>query len=325
MNTKLILIFSLCLFSFFSVAYGNSNQNELCQDGFRFVKTMEPWSYAMVDPSKFDSQSERKQLCTTYSCEKNGIRNVRKRCFLQGIHPNTIELHIKDDTSNADSRTFSSTFREIVISPTDSCFNQCKPRKLTLLGAKTGERSGLARNACQECFKGRLDEKRIGVINLPQANKKLYSGMNCYEKCQAPKGEFQSVHTYSEECQSCVGFSGKKGMRFKYLITKDGECFEYDPENQRSSVPLHLCDSSLNPTKTKYHEDDEFSFQSFLFGMDPDCFEVDEKSMGGLYKKEVSKTFCDPDSVFDGKRKSGKLAEEDVKAEDSVGSGASSL
>lgn len=281
-----------------------------CDESSHFKELVSPWDY-----------SKKEGICIEIKCATDETRMERKRCFKEGNHPNTIALHIDDRTWGPDSNGYHGTFQEIVLVPGEKCFEECRPVERRTFGIKRKDQYGIDRESCRQCFAQRSELTREEIYYIPEVEKTLYKGMKCHHLCQFEKGEFSDKREFSVDCQKCVGMNGHEPETFQYLLNKKGTCYEVDSDDKRRSLAQRFCQGEDAPILTQYEDGSSFSFQVYFLGRDPKCYEVDEKTGGRIYKREVSGDHCQEEAVDDSERGSGK-DERDDNGKDSAPSGA---
>ena len=178
------------------------------------------------------------------------------------------------------------------------CLEACLPVEKKAFGMKMKTEQGLDRETCRTCFMNRRDSIYDGSYHYKAIGKTLYTGNKCSEYCLDKKGPIQLAHAPSLECQQCVGINGFPGEKFSYLL--DGKhCFELDSTNRRRVVPMSFCKQTENVITTIYKAKRD---GNFIFGYTDICEEIDEKTMGNIFRKTVSSNLCVTEAVDDSDR-----------------------
>ena len=287
-------VFWLFLSLFYCLYVSATEPGEFCDPGTQKSELISDWS------------DVGEKHCLEVQCLKEGETIQRSRCFKSGTHANTIEVYFRDIIRGEELYAEKSFFKEVVLVPGVTCFDECRPKEEMVLGLWRSTKKGLERDSCKRCFQNRGDEPQEEPYYLEKAQKWLYPGMRCYHRCQFIKGEFSQQRPYPLECKKCVGMDGHEALEFEYLITKDGTCYEYDFENKKIPVDEIVCQKYSRVISTYYKKGSEYSLRVLLWKEDPECLEVDEKTHGSMFTKTVESSLCLEESVDDSSRNRSK-------------------
>lgn len=300
-----------CLYIFCGSASASATETvgeyaRFCDEGARSSELVSGWS-----------DKKKEGLCIKVKCDYGEESARREQCYRPGTHPNTIEVHFNDTVEGPNLYALRGSYKEIVLVPGETCFNQCQPEQTKVLGLWSKEVAGLERESCKECFKEREETPKRLPYLVAEANKWLYPGMKCHHRCKFEKGEFSGEREYTQQCKKCIGLDGHEPESFTYLLTKSGSCREFDSEQATNPkhigmpVPRIVCDQESGTRHTVYKAGTSYSLKVMILGRKPECFEVDQETSGDLYQIEVDSSFCMEEAVENGDRVDGKDTKED--------------
>lgn len=157
-----------------------------------------------------------------------------------------------------------------------------------------GKKVGIEKDQCVKCMINQSvsENESYEVVGH---NVTVYKGQQCYSLCRLPAGDYLDHRPYSSQCLSCIGAMGIKPV-FEHLINMDGACFELREQPHRGSraVPEQFCANKDGIYGTYFKKTSKFTFDSLVFGKPQECLEVDDKSGGNYYTRNVSMEECEP-------------------------------
>lgn len=238
-----------------------------------------------------------KKLCAEAECSNGQKFLKRQRCITQGGQPNQINIIQDDDIREPNKSGSHGSLHDFVVKGGDECFEACRPEiKKSMFKEK--EIFGAERESCLQCFAKRTDLSFDNSFLYPEIGKRIYKGQKCHYLCQDKPGSFsEEKRVLSNECQACVK------EEFEYIRIKSNACIESAWPNEIRVVPNEMCNNK-NIITTEYRKISSL-FQSFV-GSKPDCYEVDERTQGSLFKRKTEPVYCDPAAVVDSDRQGGK-------------------
>ena len=253
----------------------------------------------------------KNEWCFTGVCAENGKNFEKQKCLKQieengELHENAFAVSYREFHSEpgvSSNKGYASFYR---LYPGDSCFEQCRPEGKKFLGMNTGKKLGIEKEECVKCMI-KLPVKTEESYEVKGPNVTVYQGQKCFELCRLPMGDYLDHRPYSNECLSCVGTAGFK-PKTEHLQNKAGECFEFrDGQYQGvSKVPEWLCKEDANLYFTYYSKSSKFAVGTLFFKQPQKCYEMDEKSRGDYYNRQIAMTYCDNESVDSSQRGSRK-------------------
>lgn len=250
------------------------------------------------------------EWCMSGVCEENSKTFERTKCVKHlgedQPHENSFSVSHSETHREPNSLSLKSYAGFYRLYPEDSCYEECRPEeKKNFLGISK-QKLGLDKEQCARC-----------MIKLPPHNPESYEvvghgvtvhkGQQCFSLCRLPGGPYLDHRPYSTECLNCIGVQGVKPI-FEYLVNKSGECFELrDGRYQGASkVPESFCKSGPFVYSTHYKKSSKFAMSTLIFGEPQKCYEVDDKSDGKYYTRQVQSNFCDNETIDDSQRGTNK-------------------
>lgn len=289
---SLLLFSSVSLASDVEILCGNTNE------GSQVLSSMDKVSkyrWCMIGVCEENSKKFEREKCVRYIDEDNPAENA----FLVSHS----EVH--RDTNLYASKGKAGFYR---LYPGDSCFEECRPfEKKTFLGLGSSKKLGLENKKCAQCL------MKLPVVDDSDSYEvvghgvKVYKGQKCHGLCRLPEGPYLDYRPYSSECLNCIGVEGIKPV-FEYLIDMSGNCYELREGAYQgvSKVPEMFCKENTKIHGTYYKKASKFSMATLIFKEEPKCSEVDTKSNGKYFNRQVDTKFCDPDHVNDDQRGNSK-------------------
>lgn len=230
-----------------------------------------------------------KTFCASASCFNENQKVELQKCFYQTTS-NLFHYIIKrQENKVTESRTFS-----FPITDKDVCYEDCKTIKNRFLPFSILETRGLNRESCQKCFMERDDDINFdkSSISYPEIGQKFYRGQKCFELCKDPDDRIVFDRKLSLDCQKCVGINGYKGDSFRFIKTKNGECFEVENDLKiRATIP-QACNSEKT-TFTFFKKEKSSTFYQFFKDAESPCFEMDNQSGGRLLIRQTDQSHCE--------------------------------
>ena len=254
----ILFIFSLIFQSVFADTARN-----ICDPSATSVRLVSDWRVAPNDQDR--------DLCASAECVVGGQTIPREKCIRPQVkgRENTVRVSYSDWVREGNvSRSVGGAYN-ITINKEDQCFSVCNPR-------------GTKHRPCLECFKNRTDTVYDESINYPEIGRKLFKGTKCYELCKDPEGPIQATRTLSSQCQSCVGLNSLVPESFEYMLNKRNQCFEVESNRRYRITDRSVCDNKSDLILTEYSH--EQTFAQMLTGHKGNCFEIDSKTFGSIFR-----------------------------------------
>jgi hypothetical protein len=213
------------------------------------------------------SYSGRKGHCIEVGCNYSNKVTKLEKCLLNEPKLGTVSVdHFSSSdplTGNKADITYTmgsgSGERRMSLSAGQPCFGECSGKDY-----KTP--------ACRDC----LVKRSLQNIYKKEAERKA-----AIEKAKLPP-----------PCQRCEGEN--------YLITHDLHCYEVGEGKEPKlikKITTSLCEDN-NALRTTFKAAEGFDWQVWLLKFRHECFEIDEKTSGGLFKMSVKKrALCDKEET----------------------------
>lgn len=288
-------------FIFFSTnTFGAGIEEQFCDSEYTEKRLVSDWKIVS------------KKLCAEVECSNGQKSQRRQRCISQGGQPNQIHITQDDDLREPNKSGSHGSLHEFVVIAGDACFEACRP---TIKKSMFKEKVifGAERESCAQCFSKRTDLNFDKSFLYPEIGKRIYYGQKCHYLCKDKPGVYsEEKRVLSNECQACVK------EKFEYIRIKSNACIESAWPNEIRVVPNQLC-SNKETISTEYKKISSL-FQSFV-GSSPDCYEVDERTQGSLFKRRTEPVYCDPAAVVDSDRQGGKNVDTESNKSRSKSSG----
>lgn len=244
--------------------------------------------YLQLNDWEKDSKGK---YCAAAQCRFPTGQLLREKCFAMQA-PNSVSISTTDHSSTEVSSSSRGSGFRVILNAENPCTQSCLPEKRTF---KTV--SGFDRKECVECFKSYAFKAEDGDLNYPEIGRVIKKGSACYYPCKDTEGPIVLERVITPACTSCLEESGS----FEYLIIKSGKCYEVDKRNSIYPVSADLCKKAgSNLIRTDYINIKSMS--NWLGKTPPDCFEVDMKTLGKLYKMTTNKKHCDSSWIDDSDR-----------------------
>lgn len=264
----------------FTAAYADEFARHLCDQEATEAKLLQPW------------KKKEGKFCTEVFCQvgKNTIK--REKCFYQQEHENEVVMTYNDMIDGPEVAGMKGHAEFVRLHDVDACYVACRPEKRKILGISVKDAVGLKRESCQECFKKREHFKYDSSFHYQEVGKRLFPSQKCYQMCIDPLGPILQDRKLTVDCEKCVGLNGHAPEQFDYVLTKRNECLEIDQSLERRLVPNHFC-ASTDVIYTQYQQASSYTLKTIFLKKKPDCFEVDDRTVGGLYKISVNPSRCE--------------------------------
>jgi hypothetical protein len=226
-------------------------------------------------------KNKKGRYCATANCVFPKEPLEREKCFWAG-GGNKIGISTTDLTSSA--RRGKADF--IVLNAEEPCIQYCGPVQK---GSKTI--SSFDRKECIECFKKRALFPVVEELNYPELGRSIRKGQKCYFRCEDKGGDIKLKRVLSPECKACLD------EKFSYLQTNNGLCWEVDSEDKTYKVDNDFCTRKSAAPKLRTTYVASVTFTERMMGKDKTCYEVDEETLGRVYKMYARKELCELEHV----------------------------
>lgn len=227
-------------------------------------------------------------FCASASCFNENQKVELQKCFYQATSQMFHYKIKRQETGGTESSTFT-----LLMTDKDICYEDCKTIKNKFLPFSFLETQGLTRESCQKCFMERNDDINLdkNSISFPEIGQKFYRGQKCFELCKDPNNSIINK-TLSLACQKCVGINGHKGDSFRFIKSKNGDCFEVENEKEMKPTIPEACRSDKT-TYTSVYTNKDFTFSFFSSRQGSPCIEIDNQSGGRLLSRQTDQSYCE--------------------------------
>ena len=231
-------------------------------------------------------KNDKGRYCATANCIFPKEPLERKRCFWAG-GGNKVSISTSDYTASA-SRSKADF---IVLNAEEPCIKYCAPVEK---GGKSI--SSFERKECIECFKKRALFPIVEELNYPELGRSIRKGQKCYFRCEDKGGNINLKRVLSPECKACLD------EKFSYLQTNSGSCWEVDSEDKTYKVDSDFCTRKSMAPRLRTTYVASLTFTERMMGKEKTCYEVDEETLGRVYKMYARKELCELEHVDNSNR-----------------------